>query len=144
MCWISKWNSSIKEKRSLKISFISILTYIIVLKKSRRFTSVEPMTSLFDNDLLRKGIVHPTQFLGFEFISTKKFLFSSNETFQSFEKYLNLKYTRAAIEVDSSAQFKICFFQVSIQHFFTIMLKDAWNIRLMWELVFICFNNYYL
>ena len=54
----------------MKISFISILTYIIVLKKSPRFTSVEPMTSLFDNGPLRKAIVHPTQFLGFEFIST--------------------------------------------------------------------------
>ena len=115
----------------MKISFISILTYIIVLKKSPRFTSVEPMTSLFDNGLLRKAIAHPAQFLGFEFISTEKFLFFSNENFQSFEKYLSLKYTRAAIEVNYSPQFKICFYQVSIQHFFTIMLKDAWNIRLM-------------
>ena len=60
------------------------------------------MTSLFDNGLLRKAIVHPTQFLGFEFISTEKFLLFSNENFQSIEKYLNLKHTRAAIEVDSS------------------------------------------
>ena len=89
------------------------------------------MTSLFDNDLLRKTIVHPTQFLGFEFISTEKFLLFSNENFQSIEKNLNLKHTRAAIEVDSSLRFKICFFQVSIRQFFTIMLKDAWNIRLM-------------
>ena len=88
------------------------------------------MTSLFDNGLLRKAIVHPTQFLGFKFIYTE-FLLFSNESFQSIEKYLNLKHTRAAIQVDSSLQFKISFFQVSIQHFFTIMLKDAWNIRLM-------------
>ena len=32
------------------------------------------MTSLFDNGLPRKAIVHPTQFLGFEFISTENFL----------------------------------------------------------------------
>ena len=37
------------------------------------FTSVEPMTSLFDNCLLRKAVVHPTQFLGFEFVSTENF-----------------------------------------------------------------------
>ena len=89
------------------------------------------MTSLFDNGPLRKAIVHPTQFLGFEFISTEKFWLISNENFQSIEKYLNLKHTRAAIEVDSSPQFKIYFFQVSIWHLFTIILKDAWNIRLM-------------
>ena len=88
------------------------------------------MTSLFDNGLLRKAIVHPTQFLGFEFISTEKFLLFSKENFQSIEKYLNLKHTRAAIKVDSP-RFKIWFFQVSIRHFFTIMLKDALNIRLM-------------
>ena len=75
------------------------------------------MTSVFDNGLLRKAIVHPTQFLGFEFISTEKFLFFSNENFQSIEKYLNLKHTRAAIEVDSSPRFKICFFQVSSDTF---------------------------
>ena len=101
------------------------------LKKSPRFTSVEPMTSLFDNVLLRRAIAHSTQFLGFEFISTDKFLSFSNENFQSIEKYINLKHTRAAIEVDSSPRFKICFFQVSIRHFFTIILKNAWNIRLM-------------
>ena len=28
------------------------------------------MTFLFDNGLLKKAVVHPTQFLGFEFIST--------------------------------------------------------------------------
>ena len=89
------------------------------------------MTSLFDNGLVRKAIVHPTQFLGFEFVSTEKFPLFSNENFQCIEKYLHLKHTRAAIEIDSSPRFKICFFQVSIQHFFTIMLKDAWNIRLM-------------
>ena len=38
------------------------------------------MTSLFDNGLLRKAIVHPTQFLGFESISTEKL---SNENLQS-------------------------------------------------------------
>ena len=97
------------------------------------------MTSLFDNSLLRKAIVHPTPFLWFEFISTKKILLFSNENFQSIAKYPNLKHTRGAIEVDSSLQFEICFF-----HYFIIMLKDAWNIRLMQELVFICFNNYYL
>ena len=101
------------------------------LKKSPRFTSVEPVTSFFDNDLLRKAIVHSTQFLGFEFISTEKFLLFSNENFQSIEKYLNLKHTRAAVEVDSFPRFEICFFQVSIWHFFTFMLKDAWNIWLM-------------
>ena len=57
----------------------------IGLKKSPTFTSVESMTSLFDNCLLRKTIVHPTQFLGFEFISTEKFLLFSNENFQSIE-----------------------------------------------------------
>ena len=102
------------------------------------------MTFLFDNGLLRKAIVHPTQFLGFEFISTEKFLLFSNENFQSIESYLNMKHTRAVVEVDSSPRFKICFFQVPIRHFFTIMLKDAWNIRLMSELIFICFNNYYV
>ena len=101
------------------------------LKKSSGFTSVEPMTSLFDDRLQRKAIVHPTKFLGFEFISTEKFLLFSNENFQSIEKYLNLKHTRAAIEVDSSPRFKICFFQMSIRHFFPIMLKNAWNIYLM-------------
>ena len=60
------------------------------------------MTFLFDNDLLRKVFVHPTQFSGFEFISTEKFLLSSKENFQSIEKYLNLKHTRGAIELDSS------------------------------------------
>ena len=43
------------------------------LKKSPSFPLVEPMTSLFDNGLLRKAILHPTQFSGFEFISTEKF-----------------------------------------------------------------------
>ena len=80
------------------------------------------MTSLVDNGLLRKAIVHPTQFLGFEFISTEKFLLFSNGNFQSIEKYI--KHTKAAIEVDSSPRFKICFFQVPIRHLFTIMLKD--------------------
>ena len=75
------------------------------------------MTSLFDNGLLRKAIVHPTQFLGFEFISIEKYLLFSNENFQSIEKYLNLKHTSAAIEVDSSLRFKMCFFQLSIRHF---------------------------
>ena len=88
------------------------------------------MTSLFDNGLLRKAIVHPTQFLGFEFISNE-FLLFCNENFQSIEKYLNLKHTRTAIEVDFSPQFKICFFQVPIRHLFAIILKDPWNIRLM-------------
>ena len=68
------------------------------------------MTFLFVNGLLRKAIVHPTQFLGFEFISTEKLLLFSNENFQSIKKHLNLKLTRAAIEADSSPQFKICFF----------------------------------
>ena len=99
------------------------------LKKSPRFISIE--LALFDNVLLRKAIVHPTQILGFEFTSTEKFLLFSNENFQSIEKYLNLKDARAAIEVDSSSRFKMCFFRVFIRHFFTIMLKDAWNIRLM-------------
>ena len=76
------------------------------------------MTSLFDNGLVRKAIVHPTQFLGFEFVSTEKFPLFSNENFQCIEKYLHLKHTRAAIEIDSSPRFKICFFQVSIRHFF--------------------------
>ena len=66
------------------------------------------MTSLFDNGLLRKAIVHPTQFLGFEFISTEKFLLFSNENFQSIEKYLNLKHSRPAIDVDSSVSYKMC------------------------------------
>ena len=102
------------------------------------------MTSLFDYGLLRKAIVHSTQFLGFRFISIEKSLLFSDESFKLIERYFNLKYTRAAIELDSSSRFKICFFQVSIRHFFTIMLKDACNIRLLYELVFICFNNYYL
>ena len=89
------------------------------------------MTSLFYNGLLREAIVHPTQLLGFEFISTEKFLLFSNENFQSTEKYLNLKHTNSAIDVDSSPRFKICSFQVPIRHFFKVMLKDAWNIRLM-------------
>ena len=92
------------------------------------------MTSLFDNSLLRKAIIHPTQFLGFEFILTEKFLLFSNENFQSIEKYHNFKHTRATIEVYFSSRYKISLFQVSIEHFFTIMLKDAWNIRLISEL----------
>ena len=72
------------------------------------------MTSLFDNGQLRKAIAHPTQFLGFEFISTEKFLLFSNENFQNIEKYLNLKHARAAFEIDSSPQFKIRVFQESI------------------------------
>ena len=76
------------------------------------------MISLFDNGLLREAIVHPTQFLGFEFISYEKFLLFSNENFQSVEKHLNLKHSGAAIEVDSSPQFKICFFQVRVRQFF--------------------------
>ena len=60
------------------------------------------MTPLFHIGLLRKAVVHPTQFLGFEFISTEKFLLFSNENFQSIEKSLNLKHTRVAIEIDSS------------------------------------------
>ena len=128
----------------MKITFISILQNIFGLKKSPRFTSVEPMTSLFDNGLLGKAIVHATQFLGFEFISTEKFLLFSNKNFKSIAKYLNLKHTRAALEVDSSPRFKICFFQVPIRHFFYNYVEDAWNIRLMLELVFICSNNYYL
>ena len=68
------------------------------------------MTSLFDNGLLRKAIVHPTQFLGFESISTEKLLLFSNENFQSIEKYLNSKHTRSVVEIDSSLRFKICFF----------------------------------
>ena len=89
------------------------------------------MTSLFENAILRKAIIHPTQFLDFEFISTEKFSLFSNENFQSIEKYPNLKHTRTAVEVDSSLRFKLCFFQVSIQHIFAIVLKNAWNIRLM-------------
>ena len=89
------------------------------------------MTFLFDNGLLRKAIVHQTQFLCFELISTEQFLLFSNENFQSIKEYLNLKHTKAAIEVDSSPRCKICFFQMSIRYFFTIMLKDASNIRLM-------------
>ena len=68
------------------------------------------MISLFDNGLLRNAIVHPTQFLGFEFISTEKFLLFSNENFQSIEKYLNLKHTRVAVEVDSR-DLKYAFFK---------------------------------
>ena len=56
-------------------------------------------------DLLRKAIVHSTQFLGFEFIYTKKFLLFSNENFQRVEIYFNLKHSRAASEVDSSPRF---------------------------------------
>ena len=56
------------------------------LKKSPGFTSDELMTSLFDNGLLRKAIIHLTQFSGFEFISTEKFLLLSNKNFQSIEK----------------------------------------------------------
>ena len=48
------------------------------------------MTCLFDNGLLRKATVHPTQFLGFEFVSSE-FLLFSNENFQSIEKYLNFE-----------------------------------------------------
>ena len=55
------------------------------------------MTSLFDNGLPRKAIVHPTRILGFKFNSAEKFLLFSNENFQSIKKYLNLKYTRAAM-----------------------------------------------
>ena len=57
-----------------------ILRYIFGLKKYPRFASVEPMTPLLDNGPLRKAIVHPTQFLGFEFICTGKFLLISNVT----------------------------------------------------------------
>ena len=89
------------------------------------------MTFLFDNDLLRKAIVHLTQFLSFKLISTEEFLLFSNENFQSIKEYFNLKHTKGTIDVDSSPRFKICFFQMSIRYFFTIMLKDAWNIRLM-------------
>ena len=89
------------------------------------------MTSLFDNGLLRKAIVHPAQFLGFEFISTDNVLLFSKENFQIIEKYLNLNNTRTTIEVDSSRRFKIRLLQQSIRYFFTIMLKDAWNIQLM-------------
>ena len=39
------------------------------------------MIFLFDNGLLRKAIVHPTQFLDFQFISTAKFLLFPNENF---------------------------------------------------------------
>ena len=83
------------------------------------------MTSLFDNGLLRKAIVDPAQFLGFEFISTENFLLFSKENFQIIEKYLNLNNTRTTIEVDSSRRFKIRLLQQSIRCFFTIMLKDA-------------------
>ena len=120
-----------REMFSENYFHFDFIIYIFGLKESPRFTSVEPMTSLFDNGLLRKAIVHPTQFLGFKFISAEKFLLSSNKNFQSIEKYLHLKHTRAAIEVDSSPRFKICFFEVPIRHFFTLVLKDAWNIRLM-------------
>ena len=89
------------------------------------------MTFLFDNGLLKKPVVHPAQFLGFEFISTEYFLLFLNENFQSIEKYLNLTHTRAAVEVDFSLRFKISFFQGPIGHIFTIMLKDAWNMRLI-------------
>ena len=89
------------------------------------------MTPLFDNGVVRKAIVHPTQILDFEFISTEKLLLFSNGNFQSIEKYLTLKHTRAAIEVDFSPRFQIWFFQVSIRHFFTVTLTDAWNIRLV-------------
>ena len=89
------------------------------------------MTSLFDNDLLRKAIVHSTQFLGLEFISTEKFLLFSNKNFRSIEKYLNLKHTRSGIEVDSSPRLKIYFFQVCILHFFTIMLKDVEDVLII-------------
>ena len=89
------------------------------------------MISLFDNGLLRKAILDPTQFLGFEFISTEKFLLFSNGNFQSTEKFLNLKHPWATIELDCSPLFEICFFQVSIRYFFTIMMKNAWNICLI-------------
>ena len=65
----------------MKITFISILQCIFGLKKSPRFTLVEPMTSLFDNGLLSKAIVHLTQFLGLKFHSTEKFLLFSSEDF---------------------------------------------------------------
>ena len=70
--------------------------------------------------------------LRFYCISIEKFLLFSNENFQSIEKYLHLKHTRTAIEV-SSPRFNFFFFfsRVHLTHFFTIMLKDAWNIRLM-------------
>ena len=55
------------------------------LKKSPRFTTVEPMTSLFDNGLLRKAILHPTQFLGFKFISTENFLLFLKVGIESFK-----------------------------------------------------------
>ena len=83
------------------------------------------MTSLFDNGLLRKAIVDPAQFLGFEFISTENFLLFSKENFQIIEKYLNLNNTRTTIEVDSSRRFKIRLLQQFIRYFFTIMLKDT-------------------
>ena len=67
----------------MKIIFVSVLYYIFGLKKSPRLTSAEPIPSLFDNGLLRKAIVHPTQYLSFEFISTENFLLFSNEHFQS-------------------------------------------------------------
>ena len=73
---------------------------------------------MLNKGLLRKAIVHPTQ-LSFEFISTENILLFSNGKFQCIEKYLNLKNTWAANEVDSSPRFKICFFQVCIRQFFT-------------------------
>ena len=41
------------------------------------------MTFLIDNGLPRKAIVHPTQFLDFEFISTETLLLFSNKNLQS-------------------------------------------------------------
>ena len=41
------------------------------------------MTSLFDNGLLRKAILHATQFLDFEFISTDTLLLFSSKNLQS-------------------------------------------------------------
>ena len=69
------------------------------------------MTSLFDNGLLRKAIAHPTQFFGFKFIFTEKFLLFSDENFHGIQNYLNLKHAIPAVEVDSSPRFKIGFFQ---------------------------------
>ena len=88
------------------------------------------MTSLFDNGLLRKAIVHPTQFLGFQFISTEKFLLFPNENFKSIEKLLNLKHTRAAIEVDSSSRLKYAFSSVHPTLFYNYV-EGCLNIRLM-------------
>ena len=82
------------------------------------------MTSLFDNGLLRKAIVHPTQFLDFEFISAEKFLLFSNENFQSIEKCRNLKHARAAIEVDSSSRFKYAFFKCPADTFYNYV--EGW------------------